>query len=63
MPALQGFSITKANIYWERYINKKTKETCYDYYMLYPFSPEELQELIDEYNAQEEAINDEKRNG
>ena len=58
MPALQGFSITKANIYWERYINKKTKETCYDYYMLYPFSPEELQELIDEYNAQEEAIND-----
>lgn len=58
MPALQGISITKADIYWEKYINKNTKETCYDYYMLYPFSTIELQELIDEYNAQEKAIND-----
>ena len=38
MPALQGISISKAQIYWEKYHNKKTKETCYDYYMLYPFS-------------------------
>lgn len=58
MPALQGIDLAKADIYWERYINKKTKETCYDYYMLYPFSSMELQELIDEYNAQEKAIND-----
>ena len=50
MPALQGISITKADIYWEKYINKNTKETCYDYYMLYPFSTIELQELIDEFN-------------
>ena len=58
MPALQGISLDKANIYWERYVDKKTKETCYDYYMLYPFSTFELQELISAYNAQEKAIND-----
>lgn len=58
MPALQGFSITKAEVYWEKYQNKKTKEYCYDYYMLYPFSSYELEELIAEYNAQEKAIND-----
>ena len=56
MPALQGITLTKANIYWERYINKKTKETCYDYYMLYPFSSFDLQELIEAYNEQERAI-------
>lgn len=58
MPALQGFSITKAKVYWERYMHKKTKEYCYDYYMLYPFSNAELQELIDAYNAEQESIND-----
>ena len=39
-------------------MNKKTKESYYDYYILYPFSQFELQELIDEYNAQEKAYND-----
>ena len=58
LPALQGFSITKAEIYWEKYQHKKTKEYCYDYYILYPFSSFELEELIAEYNAQEKAIND-----
>lgn len=58
MPALQGVSLSKAEVYWERYTNKKTKETCYDYYILYPFSDFELQELIDQYNAQEKALND-----
>ena len=58
MPALQGFSITKADVYWEKYQNKKTKEYCYDYYMLYPLSSYELDELITAYNAQEKAIND-----
>lgn len=58
MPALQGISLSKAEIYWERYIHKKTKESFYDYYILYPFSEFELQELIDAYNAQEKAIND-----
>lgn len=58
LPALQGFSITKAEVYWEKYQHKKTKEYCYDYYMLYPFSSYELEELIAAYNAQEKAIND-----
>ena len=50
MPALQGISISKAQIYWEKYHNKKTKETYYDYYMLYPFSSYDLEKLINEYN-------------
>ena len=58
MPDFQGFSITKADVYWERYRNKKTKEYCYDYYIHYPFSNLELQDLIDAYNAYEKAIND-----
>lgn len=58
MPALQGISLSKAEIYWERYIHKKTKESFYDYYILYPFSEFELQDLIDAYNTQEKAIND-----
>ena len=37
MPALQGISITKAQVYWEYYVNKKTNESYYDYYILYPF--------------------------
>lgn len=58
MPALQGVSLSKAEIYWEKYTDKKTKETYYDYYILYPFSTFELQQLIDSYNAQEKALND-----
>ena len=58
MPALQGFSITKANVYWERYVHKKTKEYCYDYYMLYPFSSFELEDLICSYNKEQKIIND-----
>lgn len=58
MPALQGISLSKAEVYWERYIDKKTKESFYDYYILYPFSQFELQELIDEYNAQQKAYDD-----
>lgn len=58
MPALQGVSLSKAEVYWERYMNKKTKESYYDYYILYPFSQFELQDLINAYNAQEKAYND-----
>ncbi len=63
IPALQGISVDlKGEIYWERYINKKTKESCYDYYVLYPFSQFELEELMEAYNAQEKAINDKINN-
>lgn len=58
MPALQGISLSKAEVYWERYMNKKTKDSYYDYYILYPFSQFELQDLINAYNAQEKAYND-----
>ncbi len=50
MPALQGISLSKAMKYWERYYNKKTKETYYDYYILYPFTSQDLNSLIEEYN-------------
>lgn len=58
MPAFQGISLSKADVYYEHYVHKKTKESYYDYYILYPFSDIELQELIDTYNAQEKVIND-----
>ena len=50
MPALQGVSLSKAEVYWERYYNKKTKESYYDYYILYPFTSYDLEKLIEEYN-------------
>lgn len=50
MPALQGISLSKAETYWEKYYNKKTGETYYDYYILYPFSSYDLEKLIEEYN-------------
>lgn len=59
MPALQGISSSKASgIYWERYYDKKSKQEYYDYYILYQFTSRELQDLIDEYNKNEKAIND-----
>lgn len=58
MPAIQGISLSKAEVYWEKFIDKKTKKNYYDYYILYPFSSFDLQDLIDAYNAQEKAIND-----
>lgn len=50
MPALQGISLSKAETYWEKYYNKKTNETYYDYYILYPFTSFDLEKLIEEYN-------------
>lgn len=58
MPALQGISLSKAETYWEKYRHRKTKEICFDYYILYPFSEFDLQNLIDAYNANEKAIDD-----
>lgn len=58
IPEMQGIALLKAEKYWEEYINKKTKESFYDLYILYPFSLFELQELIDAYNAQQKAYSD-----
>lgn len=56
MPALQGVSISKADIYWERYYNKKTKASYYNYYIRYPMSRFELEQLISDYKANEKMI-------
>ena len=56
MPALQGISLSKAEKYWEKYHNKKTGETYYDYYILYPFSSYDLEKLIEEYNKAKELV-------
>ena len=62
MPAMQGISLSKADVYWERYYNKKTDESYYDYYILYPFSQKEINELIELYEAQEQALYDKINN-
>ncbi|MBR5604507.1 MAG: hypothetical protein IKW51_10005 [Bacteroidales bacterium] len=58
MPAMQGISLSKADVYWERYYSKKTDESYYDYYILYPFSQKEIDEFIELYEAQEQALYD-----
>jgi len=58
LPELQGVMLSKGDIYYERYYNKKSKEEYYNYYLLYPFSKFELDELIEKYNQQEKAINE-----
>lgn len=58
MPDFQGISITNADKYYERYYCKKTGEEYYNYYLLYPFSRFELENLIQKYNANERAIMD-----
>ncbi|MBO5848641.1 MAG: hypothetical protein J6R17_05460 [Bacteroidales bacterium] len=62
LPALHGISLSKADVYWERFVEKKTKETAYDYYILYPFSVLDLQEITTAYEEHEKALND-KING
>ena len=62
LPALHGITLSKADIYWERFIEKKTKETSYDYYVLYPFTEIDLREITEAYEEQEKALND-KING
>ena len=53
MPAIQGVSLANADMYWERYFNKKKQESYYNVYVRYPFSYFDRQRLIDAYNAQE----------
>lgn len=58
LPAFQGISLAKADVYWERFYNKKTGGEYYNYYISYPFTSFDLEDLIEAYNAQEKAIND-----
>ena len=58
MPAIQGVTIQKADVYYERYYNKKNGEEYYVVYLRYPFTEFERRDLINAYNAHEKAIND-----
>lgn len=58
LPEFQGVMLSRGDIYYERYFNKKTNEEYYNYYLLYPFSRFELDELIEKYNQQEKLVNE-----
>lgn len=58
MPAIQGVSITKADVYHELYRNKKTGEQYYNMYVKYPFSQFDLVELVTAYEKHEKEIDD-----
>lgn len=58
MPAIQGVTIQKADVYYERYYNKKSGDEYYLVYLRYPFSEFERRDLIEAYDKQEKAIND-----
>lgn len=58
MPAIQGVTIQKADIYYERYYNKKTGDEYYVVYLRYPFSQFERRDIINAYNEQERTINE-----
>jgi len=58
LPAIQGVTIQKADVYYERYYNKKSGEEYYLVSLRYPYSEFDRRDLIEAYNAQEKAIND-----
>lgn len=58
IPYLQSISLSKVSeFYWEHYYDKKSGETRFDYYIKYPFSDEELDALVAEFNAKQEQLN------
>ena len=58
MPAIQGIAIQNADVYYERYYNKKSGEEYFVVYLRYPFSQFERRDLINAYNEQERLINE-----
>lgn len=58
MPDFQGVTLSNGEEYIERYYNKRNGSEYYNYYVLYPFTRFDLEELIDKFNAQERAINE-----
>lgn len=59
LPAIQGISDQKADVYYEHYYKKKTGEEYYVVCLRYPFNEFERRDLLDAYNKQEQFINDE----
>ena len=56
MPAIQGVSLSKADVYHELYRNKKTGEQYYNMYVKYPFSQFDLVELVTAYEKHEKEV-------
>lgn len=58
LPAIQGITAQKADVFYKRFHNKKTGEEYFVLYLRYPFSEFERRDLIAAYNEMEKAIND-----
>jgi len=57
IPVLKGVSLNKAeDYYWEKIMNKKTKEITVAYHVKYPFSEAEMQKIIREFNKQDQEM-------
>ncbi|MDX2189088.1 MAG: hypothetical protein SFY32_04425 [Bacteroidota bacterium] len=57
IPYLQGISLSKAkDYYWERVFDKNEKKEKYGYHILYPFSNASLNQLIQEFDENNEKI-------
>ncbi len=59
IPALKGLSLNKAeDYYWEKIMDKKTKEITVAYHVKYPFSEAEMQKIIREFEKQDKEMGD-----
>lgn len=56
IPAIQGITLQKADLFYKRCYNKRSGEEYYIIYVRYPFNEFERRDLIDEYNRMEKAI-------
>lgn len=57
---LQGVSAAKAeDYYWEKSTDKKSKEVRYQYFIKYPFTKFDLEELIADFRAKDEQLTQE----
>ncbi len=57
---LKGISATKIDdFYWEKLYNKKSKEVKYTYFVKYPFSQFDLDELVSDFNEKDQLLTDE----
>jgi len=54
---LQGISAAKVDdFYWEKSADKKTKEVKYQYFVKYPFTTFDLEELVADFRAKDEQL-------
>lgn len=48
-----------AEIYWEKLLDKKTKETSYQYFIKYPFNSYDLLKLVTDFKEKDQQMTDE----